>query len=206
MERSGDLVASSTEEQPFRMSNEEEEILRLPAVESEVSLISASASYLNESLGEMATVEAATQRTFEIDGDRHFLQITPFRDQRGLDWLIVVVLPQSDFTAQIESNTRTTVLLCLAALGVAIAVSTITSRWITGPIKQMNQASRAIAAGELEQSVQVEGVDELGELADSFNQMAAQLRRLLQRPGSEQRHPGPHQPGARTTGRAAHHQ
>ncbi|NJO75443.1 MAG: HAMP domain-containing protein, partial [Leptolyngbyaceae cyanobacterium RM1_406_9] len=40
----------------------------------------------------------------------------------------------------------------------------------------MNQASRAIAAGELEQSVQVEGVDELGELADSFNQMAAQLR------------------------------
>ncbi|NJL39960.1 MAG: cell wall metabolism sensor histidine kinase WalK, partial [Leptolyngbyaceae cyanobacterium SM1_4_3] len=113
---------------------------------------------------------------FEIDGDRHFLQITPFRDQRGLDWLIVVVLPQSDFTAQIESNTRTTVLLCLAALGVAIAVSVLTSRWITEPIKQMNRASRAIAAGELEQSVQVEGVNELGELADSFNQMAAQLR------------------------------
>jgi methyl-accepting chemotaxis protein len=176
MERSGDLVASSTEEQPFRMSNEEEEILRLPAVESEVSLISASASYLNELLGEMATVEAATQRTFEIDGDRHFLQITPFRDQRGLDWLIVVVLPQSDFTAQIESNTRTTVLLCLAALGVAIAVSILTSRWITRPIEQLNRASRAIAAGELDQSVQVEGVDELSELANSFNQMAAQLR------------------------------
>jgi methyl-accepting chemotaxis protein len=176
MERSGDIVASSTEEEPFRVSEDNEEILRLAAVESEEPLIRASAAYLNETLGEMATVEAATRRSFEIDGDRHFLQVTPFQDAYGLDWLIVVVLPQADFTAQIEANTRTTALLCLAALGVAIAVSVITSRWITRPIEQLNQASKAIAEGELDQAVQVEGVDELGELAHSFNQMAAQIR------------------------------
>jgi methyl-accepting chemotaxis protein len=176
MERSGDMVASSTEEEPFRRSNEGEEILRLPAVESEVPLIRASATYLNKTFGEIATIEAETQGSFEVDGDRHFFQVTPFQDERGLDWLIVVVLPQSDFAAQIDANTRTTVLLCLGALGVAIAVSLTTSRWITRPIAQLNEASRAIAEGELEQVVQVQGVDELGELAHSFNQMAAQLR------------------------------
>jgi methyl-accepting chemotaxis protein len=176
MERSGDIVASSTEEEPFQMSNEGEEVLRLPAVESEVPLIRASAAYLSETFGEMAKVEAETQDSFELNGDRHFLQVTPFRDERGLDWLIVVVLPQSDFTAQIDANASTTALLCLAALGVTIAVSLATSRWITRPIEQLNKASRAIAEGELDQVVQVQGVDELGELAYSFNQMAAQLR------------------------------
>ncbi|NJO52426.1 MAG: hypothetical protein HC840_26910 [Leptolyngbyaceae cyanobacterium RM2_2_4] len=84
VERSGDLVASSTEEQPFRMSSEEEEILRLPAVESEVPLISATASYLNESLGEMATVETATQRTFELMAIATFFKLRLF--EISVDW------------------------------------------------------------------------------------------------------------------------
>ncbi|MBD2055895.1 HAMP domain-containing protein [Oculatella sp. FACHB-28] len=176
VERSGDIVASSTEEEPFRVSNEGEEVLRLPAVESEVPLIRASATYLNETFGELAKVESETQSSFEVNGDRHFLQVTPFKDERGLDWLIVVVLPQSDFTAQIDANTRTTVLLSLAALGVAIAVSLATSRWIMRPIEELNQASRAIAQGDLDQVVQVKGVDELSKLGHSFNQMTAQLR------------------------------
>lgn len=34
----------------------------------------------------------------------------------GLVWLIVVIVPETDFMAQINANTRTTILLCFAAL------------------------------------------------------------------------------------------
>ena len=39
--------------------------------------------------------------------------------------------------AQINANTRSTILLCLGALGVAIALGIYTSRWISQPILRL---------------------------------------------------------------------
>ncbi|BAY75433.1 integral membrane sensor signal transduction histidine kinase [Nostoc linckia NIES-25] len=41
------------------------------------------------------------------------MQVSPIQDGRGIDWLSVVVLPESDFMTQINANTRTTILLIL---------------------------------------------------------------------------------------------
>jgi signal transduction histidine kinase/FixJ family two-component response regulator len=51
-----------------------------------------------------------------------------------------------------------------------------TSRWITRPIRRLSAASSAIAAGDLDQTVKVQGVGELSALAQSFNSMAEQLK------------------------------
>jgi adenylate cyclase len=67
-------------------------------------------------------------------------------------------------------------LLCLAAATLATILGIYTSRWITKPILQLSQASQAIADGNLEQKVIMNRHDELGILAQSFNQMAAQLQ------------------------------
>ena len=104
------------------------------------------------------------------------MQVTPWKDKWGLDWLVVVVVPESDFMAQINANTRSTILLCLGALGVAIALGIYTSRWISQPILRLGQASEAIASGELDQQVEASPVNELGVLSNSFNRMAQQLR------------------------------
>jgi len=45
-----------------------------------------------------------------------------------LDWLIVVVVPEADFMTQINANNAATILLCGAALIVAIIVGVITAR------------------------------------------------------------------------------
>jgi hypothetical protein len=81
---------------------------------------------------------------FEIDGKRQFVKVLPFQDGKGLDWLIVVVVPEADFTKEIEANTRTAVLLCLAALGVAVAIGILTSRWVTNPILRLNTAAKIL--------------------------------------------------------------
>ncbi len=72
------------------------------------------------------------------------MQVKPWGDKLGLDWLVVVVVPESDFMAKINANTRTTILLCLIALGWATVIGIFTAGWITKPIVQLQAASVAM--------------------------------------------------------------
>jgi signal transduction histidine kinase len=92
-----------------------------------------------------------------------------------LDWLVVVVVPEATFTAEIEANTRTTLLLCLGALAIASLLGFFTSRWIAQPILQLSQSSRAIAQGDFSPISPRSFVQEIHRLGQSFNQMAIEL-------------------------------
>ncbi|MGB3493063.1 MAG: ATP-binding protein [Elainellaceae cyanobacterium] len=117
--------------------------------------------------------------SINIDGDRHYLQVTPWQDEFGLNWRVVVMVPESEFMAQIQHNTRNTLGLCLLALAVASLLGVFTSRWIARPILQINQAAGAIATGQLDQQVPSSNIGELASLAASFNHMAAQVKLSL---------------------------
>jgi signal transduction histidine kinase len=67
-------------------------------------------------------------------------------------------------------------LLSLLALAISLGIGILTSRWITQPILQLNQASSAMAAGSLSQAVTESSVYELQQLTQSFNRMAQQLQ------------------------------
>ncbi|MEG4025561.1 ATP-binding protein [Microcoleus sp. S13C4] len=176
IERSGLLVASSTAEQPFIKTKNSQKTQRLKAIESSVPLIKGTAQHLIERFGNFTEIDSNQQLNFILDGQREFVQVSPFQDGLGLDWLIVVVVPEADFMEQINANTRSTILLCVLALVLATLLGILASRWITHPIFRLSQASRAIASGQLNQKVDVNGIDELAVLAQSFNQMAQQLR------------------------------
>ncbi len=174
LERNGLIVASSSTELPYTLVHDKPQ--RLKAIEIPDPLIQSAAQYLQQKFGIFREIKSSQQLEFRINGDKQFLQVTPWKDAWGLDWLVVVVVPESDFMAQINANTRTTILLCLGALGVAIALGIYTSRWISQPILRLGQASEAIASGELDQQVEASPVNELGVLSNSFNRMAQQLR------------------------------
>ncbi|MEP0545334.1 MAG: HAMP domain-containing sensor histidine kinase [Rhodothermales bacterium] len=67
----------------------------------------------------------------------------------------------------------------VAALGLALAVSLAVGAWLAGrttrPLRRLTEAVRAIAAGDLGQTVSVASADEVGALADAFNTMSARL-------------------------------
>jgi signal transduction histidine kinase len=77
---------------------------------------------------------------------------------------------------------RTNLGLLYAALGasvVALILGIVLARALTRPIRALTAAIHAMAGGQLKQSVPVTSKDELGELAAAFNQMSADLDRLL---------------------------
>lgn len=173
IERSGNLIASSIIKEPFAIKDKDVE--RIKAENTDNSLIRSTSKYLQQ-IGNLSTINQSQQLEFLLNGERQFVQVVPLQDGQGIDWLIVVVVPESDFMERINANNRTTILLCLGALALASVVGFFTSRWISRPILRLSEVSAAISKGELDQTVEVTRIAELEVLAKSFNQMAQQLR------------------------------
>ena len=70
-------------------------------------------------------------------------------------------------------------LLIAGAIGAALAAlgSAIIARWIAGPVRRVAEASRSLAEGVSPDPVPLGGSAELAMLAQTFNDMAAQLNR-----------------------------
>ena len=61
------------------------------------------------------------------------------------------------------------------AVGVSLAIGALVSRSLTAPLQRLAAAARAVATGDLEQQVRVEGSDEMVEVARAFNDMTVAL-------------------------------
>jgi two-component system sensor histidine kinase BaeS len=73
--------------------------------------------------------------------------------------------------------------LLIAAAGgalIALFLGLFVARTLTRPTRELTAATRALARGDLKQQVPVRSRDELGELAQAFNQMSADLVRATQ--------------------------
>ncbi len=181
MERSGFIVASSASEPPFVQAEDEQEPERLKAVDSQNLLIQATAQYLIQEFGDLNNIVTIQELSFEIDGQQQFLQITPLVDKRGIDWLIVVVMPESDFMGQINKNAKTTLITLTIALIIAILVGLFIVQQAVQPITQLNIAAKGLAEGEWKQSLPTTGAYEVGQLAHSFSSMVEQMKVSLTR-------------------------
>ncbi|MEN9520064.1 MAG: hypothetical protein RLZZ381_2652 [Cyanobacteriota bacterium] len=182
LERNGLIVAASSDEKFYTI--EKGEAQRMKASASKDPTIKAIFADLNQRFGNLNQIKTAQQLAISIPygidspnaNEKTFVLVTPWQDRYGLNWLVISAIPEADFMAEINANTRTTILLCLIALCVATVLGIYTSRWIAKPILRLSQVSEAIASGDLDRRVQVRGINELGVLADSFNNMAQQLQ------------------------------
>ncbi|MGK7891127.1 MAG: adenylate/guanylate cyclase domain-containing protein [Leptolyngbyaceae cyanobacterium] len=129
---------------------------------------------------DLTQIQTVKQLTLVWNHEVYLVEVLPFKDDAGLDWLIVVVGPESSFVEQIlttiNSRTHQAILLCSLAVVASATVGFWIARSITDPIVQINQASKQIAAGNWDKKVPIQRHDEIGELAISFNQMAEHLK------------------------------
>ncbi|MGB3756234.1 MAG: ATP-binding protein [Rivularia sp. (in: cyanobacteria)] len=180
IDRDGLIVGSSTNEKTYFKQGKE--FKRLNASQSTEPLVKQSVQFLNSRFGDLNNIKKTQQLEFDIKEKRQFLQVTTFQDRYGLDWLIVVVIPEADFMAQINANQRNTLLLSLLALIISIIIGIITARRISRPISRLNKAAKDITEGKWEGTETVKGsrIDEVGQLANSFNSMAHQLHQSFE--------------------------
>ncbi|MEG0014698.1 MAG: ATP-binding protein [Cellulosilyticaceae bacterium] len=66
----------------------------------------------------------------------------------------------------------------ILAMGIAVVFSSIFSRMITEPIKQLTKSSKQLAGGSFNR-IPIYSTDEIGQLTQSFNYMATELSRTM---------------------------
>lgn len=184
IERSGNLVATSTQEQPF-VENvnhvDDKTLIRLPAADSQDLITQTATRYLLQQGVDLRQVQEQ-HFNFEVNGEHHFMQVTPYQDKDGLDWLVVTVIPESDFMAAIQVNNLRTGLLSVGTLLIASVIGALIARQIVKPIRKLTQAGKALAQGEWNQPLSENTpIAELNTLTHSFNQTAEQLQQSFQR-------------------------
>ncbi|MGF1536194.1 MAG: ATP-binding protein [Elainellaceae cyanobacterium] len=176
MERSGALVAASTAEQPFDVIDGEAK--RLQASESRSSITQNAAQSLWQAFGDLRAIESAQQESFMLDSDRYFLQVRPYADKRGLDWLIVVVLPESDLAID-TSYLHSAIALGLLAFALLLLISWLVLRSFIRPIANLAATATDVASGNGEKPGTITRLNDIGAITTTFNKLSKQLQSSL---------------------------
>ncbi|WAL58588.1 PAS domain S-box protein [Thermocoleostomius sinensis] len=200
VDQAGFLVATSTGEVPFlRQINWgdaqqlDPERHRLRAIDSQDPVTRTAARWLLEppagqhrerwrgveptsSSIPSSSLELPQASHFTFDRQRYFLHVTPLRHDNQLNWTIVTVVPEADFTGTIAQNTENAVFISAMTLLLSMALSAYLAQWITRPITRLNAAAKRIAQGDFDSTINSHRPDELGELSRSFDEMVLQLK------------------------------
>jgi diguanylate cyclase (GGDEF)-like protein/PAS domain S-box-containing protein len=164
------IGAQSTRSQPGTI-----QFQRLSALESSDPMIRAAAQQLLAHFDDFEAIQSA-QNLSLTTGDRLLLRVVPYQAGPGLDWLIVTVAPQSDFTGWVQSYLWYTVLASVFALLAAVGVGLSLTGRIAQPLMTLNKATQAYRVGApLALPATSTPIQEIETLAQTFRQVAAQL-------------------------------
>ncbi len=170
-----DLQASGETYQILGNQDEEQTLLnQMLQIQSEMKTLLEKLFNYDEQGSEDGISQTADELQTYIGGMlNNFQQLSQINDQLREAALI---------NSQKLSASAVLLVFVLSLLGLVIgtSVAIIISRQISTPIKAMVSAARRIAAGELAAPpLKVRNRDEIGGLADVFNQMAGNLRSLI---------------------------
>lgn len=93
----------------------------------------------------------------------------------GADWMVFVEQPLSEAFAAIYTALWRTGALLLAGAVFAAALAYWLARRMTGPIRQLEEGTERIGAGQFDHRIDIATGDEFERLATRFNQMAGEL-------------------------------
>jgi HAMP domain-containing protein len=172
MELNGDIVASSTDEPPFVTVGNRQE--RLAAINSSNLLIKYTALSIRDKFKEFAQVGDNQVFKFDLNGRRQLVNVAKLGRKDGLDWLIVVIIPESDFMEEISDSNRQTIIIIVITLVLSIAIGLLLARWLLGPMERLNKAAKAIEDQEFSDEYLaglVDRKDEIGQMSRVFQRM-----------------------------------
>ena len=184
LERNGFLVATSTSELPFTYNHKTKKEERLQAIKSNSILVRQTTAHIDRHFRSLDNVTSAVQLEYQLENKTQLVQVVPYQDGLGLDWLIVVVMPEADFMGQIMANNLNTIWLCSIAIAIATIIGIYTARRIARPIADLSRVASTIAQSAKAKNtstsfypaIEAKNIKELRILAESFNQMVIQLK------------------------------
>lgn len=112
-----------------------------------------------------------------------FVYTFPLKDRRGKNVGGVSILQHTSFMEEDIQRAKWTIFITILVLigGTVALVFFVTRKWITKPISQLMAGIANLSKGNLSTRIDLKRGDELSELAQAFNQMAADLKEAQER-------------------------
>lgn len=119
-----------------------------------------------------------SKKYFAFDNDKRvYINVEPLKSPTS-DTVIGVLYVKSNIENkynEIRDTSRIFFTASLIAAAISIIVTLLIARSITQPIGEMREQALRIARGDYTGKVKVHGKDELGQLAETFNQLAERI-------------------------------
>jgi two-component system phosphate regulon sensor histidine kinase PhoR len=91
-----------------------------------------------------------------------------------------VALPVAAVEQNVSQVTRTIILATVIITVLAVLAAWLIARTTTRPIRQLTRAAREISSGQLGQKITILTKDEIGQLAQAFNEMSSNLKTTVE--------------------------
>jgi sigma-B regulation protein RsbU (phosphoserine phosphatase) len=171
IESGGTLVATSV-----GLDCMKDGLERLPAVEAPDPWIAQSSRELLRRFGSPLVVEAPRRAAINVAGERMRAVVSPYHNRRDLHWLIVTLVPEADFLAEVEAGQRRSIAIALAAVALTVLLGVVLAVAAVRPILALVAHARRIGEGDLEHELHLDHTPELAQLSAEINAMTAGLR------------------------------
>jgi two-component system phosphate regulon sensor histidine kinase PhoR len=161
-----------------------------------ITIIAVDGTVLGDSEEDPATMENHANRPEIIDalhtgfgestrysitlGQKMMYVAVPISNQGDTLGIARVSLPLTTVESLVNRVTVSIVVAMVVAALLVILAAWFIARLTTRPIRELTIASEKIASGELKQKITIGTSDEVGELANAFNEMSSKLKELVE--------------------------
>jgi two-component system phosphate regulon sensor histidine kinase PhoR len=165
-------------------------------IDTRVTIIDPNGNVLADSLEEAASMENhASRPEFKEAISEGYGESSRYSTTLGYSMMYIAVpipsqgdalgvirlsLPLKDIDDTVGSIRNSIIFAVLIAIVFFIISAWLIARILVSPIKQVTEASRKIASGEIYQKIDISTADETGELARAFNQMSVKLASMME--------------------------
>ncbi|RCW53350.1 methyl-accepting chemotaxis protein [Halanaerobium sp. ST460_2HS_T2] len=102
-----------------------------------------------------------------------------FAPLKSANWALAIQAKNANVMAPITTMRYMSLLIGIIAVIIGIVVAYYIAGYIAKPILKLRDSANVIAGGDLTETVNIDNKDEIGELADAFNQMVANIKKLV---------------------------
>ena len=138
---------------------------------------------LSQHTGPSGMSAAATEFRFDhvtakpLSRETWLTYATTYREgSGGRHWILVTAMPEAFYLAGARIGSSRSAMVFALALVLSLVLAAALASTVTAPLRRISRATQAMARGDLGARVPGSKLEELGALAQSFNDMAGRLK------------------------------
>ncbi len=138
-----------------------------------------------DSVAELKTLENLPYGQITLEGSLVLATLVPLASITSADyvanlgWTLVIHQDVAEAFAPLTGAAQASILVGVVVMIAAMALAFVVAQIVAVPIRRLSATARQIAAGDLSARADIASRDEIGQMAQTINQMAEQLQDLI---------------------------